>query len=105
MRTVIFSVGYVGDTTDGGHFDQVQPVAEADEHGRVATSAAAAAGDGPLPSRAIDEIVVVHLCDDHARPDVECDGDPPHVRLRRDAGNGADRRDHVVHLWVQHDTR
>lgn len=95
MRTVIFSVGYVGDTTDGGHFDQVQPVAEADEHRRVATSAA---GDGPLPSREIDEIVVVHLRDDQARPDVECDGDPPHVRLRRDAGNGADRRDHVVHL-------
>lgn len=94
--TIVFPVGYVSYTADGDDLDYVEPVAEVDEQ-RGVTAARRPVG-GVLAGQDADEVVVVHLSDDHARSDVERDRDPPHVSLRRDAGDGANRRNDVVDL-------
>lgn len=82
VLTIILSIGYVSDTANCGYFDQVEPVTEVDEYRRIGSLS----GFGHLT----DKVIVVYLGNDHAWADVESNGDPPHVRLRRHAGDGAD---------------
>lgn len=93
VHGIVFSIGYVGYATDGGYFDKIEPVAEVDEY----ISVGLVSDFGHL----IDEIVVIHLGDDHTRSNVKSDGYPPHVRLRRHTSDGTNRWYHIVDSTVR----
>lgn len=93
VHGIVFSIRYVSYAANCGYFDEIEPVAEIDKY--------ITGGFVDNFGHLADEIVVVHLGNNHTWSNVKSNGYPPHIRLRRHTSDGTNRRYHIVDSTVR----